>query len=394
MKKIMILGAGIYQVPLIKKAKELGLYTIVCSIEGNYPGFAYADKIYYVNTTDREQILEIAKIEQIDGICTTGTDVAVITLGYVCDQLGLSGVSFESAQIATNKAKMKACFWENQVSTAAFYKVQTLEEAFEAFDKLRKPIVMKIVDKSGSRGICRVDEREQVAEIFEDELKRTDLPYIVIEEFIDGHEVGVDALVQNGEIKLLLGHDKLMYQSGQTTIPVGHILPLNMSESVVEKLENAARQAIVAMKLNNCAVNMDVFVTADEEIYMIEVGGRAGATGIPEVMSIYTGYNYYEQIIKIALGEEIKINDLKKTPCASILFHVPNAGVLKRVEFPQMEDVEYGIDYELGTKVSEMQDGTDRIGQAIVWSEGMEKLQGKINRILGETIIEVTDNGI
>ena len=75
MKKIMILGAGIYQVPLIKTAKKLGLYTIVVSIPGNYPGFELADKVYYENTVDDEKILEIAKEEQIDGIITTGTDV-------------------------------------------------------------------------------------------------------------------------------------------------------------------------------------------------------------------------------------------------------------------------------------------------------------------------------
>ena len=79
MKKIMILGAGIYQVPLIKTAKKLGLYTIVVSIPGNYPGFELADKVYYENTVDDEKILEIAKEEQIDGIITTGTDVCVIT---------------------------------------------------------------------------------------------------------------------------------------------------------------------------------------------------------------------------------------------------------------------------------------------------------------------------
>ncbi len=59
--KILILGAGIYQVPLIKKAKEMGLYTIVCSIEGNYPGFAFADQVYYVNTTDIEGCLSVAE---------------------------------------------------------------------------------------------------------------------------------------------------------------------------------------------------------------------------------------------------------------------------------------------------------------------------------------------
>ena len=57
MKKILILGAGIYQVPLILTAKKLGIYTIVASIPGNYPGFELADKVYYENTTDFEKIL-------------------------------------------------------------------------------------------------------------------------------------------------------------------------------------------------------------------------------------------------------------------------------------------------------------------------------------------------
>ena len=61
MKKVMILGAGVYQVPLIKKAKEMGVFTIVASIPGKYPGFGYADKIEYVDTTDYMKILQIAK---------------------------------------------------------------------------------------------------------------------------------------------------------------------------------------------------------------------------------------------------------------------------------------------------------------------------------------------
>ena len=110
MKKIMILGAGIYQVPLIKTAKRMGLYTIVVSIPGNYPGFALADKVYYENTVDDEKILEIARAEQIDGIVTTGTDVCVITIGKVCDAMGLAGLSYKAAQIAVDKMPASARF--------------------------------------------------------------------------------------------------------------------------------------------------------------------------------------------------------------------------------------------------------------------------------------------
>ena len=86
--------------PLIKTAKRLGIYTIVSSIYGNYPGFELADKVYYENTVDYRKILSIARHEQVDGIVTAGTDVAVITIGKVCDALGLKGLSFEAAEIA------------------------------------------------------------------------------------------------------------------------------------------------------------------------------------------------------------------------------------------------------------------------------------------------------
>ena len=118
MKKIMILGAGIYQVPLIRTARRMGLYTIGVSIPGDYPGFALADKIYELNTRDKEAILAAAEKEQIDGICTSGTDVAVSTIGYVCEKMHLSGIPYEAAEILTDKAKMKDAFRQGGVSAA------------------------------------------------------------------------------------------------------------------------------------------------------------------------------------------------------------------------------------------------------------------------------------
>lgn len=107
--------------PLIKKAKEMGIYTIVASINGNYPGIKIADKVYYENTTDVETIMKIAKEENINGICTTGTDVAVITIGAICEKLNLSGISASATILATNKLLMKEAFKKAKVRTADFF---------------------------------------------------------------------------------------------------------------------------------------------------------------------------------------------------------------------------------------------------------------------------------
>ena len=76
MKKIIILGAGTYQVDLIKKAKEMGLYTVVFS-PGDYPGMKYADKLVDVNIMDKDAVLEAARAEKPDGIISDQTDMAV-----------------------------------------------------------------------------------------------------------------------------------------------------------------------------------------------------------------------------------------------------------------------------------------------------------------------------
>ena len=144
----MILGAGIYQVPLIRTARRMGLYTIVVSIPGDYPGFALADKIYELNTRDKEAILAAAEKEQIDGICTSGTDVAVSTIGYVCEKMHLSGIPCEAAEILTDKAKMKDAFRQGGVSAADGMRVRSAEEAQKAAEQLGYPVVVKRVDSS------------------------------------------------------------------------------------------------------------------------------------------------------------------------------------------------------------------------------------------------------
>ena len=193
----MILGASTYQVPLIRTARRMGLYTIVVSIPGDYPGFALADKIYELNTRDKEAILAAAEKEQIDGICTSGTDVAVSTIGYVCEKMHLSGIPYEAAEILTDKAKMKDAFRQGGVSAADGMRVRSAEEAQKAAEQLGYPVVVKRVDSSGSRGITVVEHSGQIEEAYENARNGSARDYVLVEKFLRGTEIGVDGFVQN-----------------------------------------------------------------------------------------------------------------------------------------------------------------------------------------------------
>ena len=294
---MMILGAGIYQVPLIKTAKRMGLYTIAVSIPGNYPGFALADKVYYENTVDEDMMLKIAREEQIDGIVTTGTDVCVQSIGNVCDALNLCGISREAAVIANNKMLMKTKYEEFGVRTARFRQVSFQDpDIKKTIEGLEFPLIFKSVDSSGSRGIIRVDSYDTFDSSMAYVKENTRKDYFLIEEFVEGEEFGAQAFVYQGEVSFILPHGDYVFH-GDTGVPIGHFAPYQLSEDVIEDAKLQLRGAVKAMGLDNCAINAD-FILKDGKTYVLELGGRCGATCLAELVSIYYGFDYYGSFIR------------------------------------------------------------------------------------------------
>ncbi len=389
MKKLMIMGAGIYQVPLIKKAKEMGIYTIAVSIPGNYPGFAYADEVCYENTVDYDKILEVARAKQIDGIVTAGTDVAVITIGKVCDELGLTGLSFEAAKIASNKIRMKKKYEEYGVRTARFREVSFGDDMYETAKDLHFPLIFKAVDTSGSRGIIRVNTKDEFEEARQIVKANTRTDYFIIEEFIEGEEFGAQAFVYHGEVQFILPHGDYVFQ-GDTGVPIGHFAPYNLEEEIIRDAKVQLEKAIEAMGLDNCAINAD-FILKDGKTYVLELGGRSGATCLAELVSIYYGFDYYEKLIQAALGEDVQFPQEKAVPNASMLLRSDRDGVIRAMKdhnHPDPDICEIQFDYEVGDTVKKFHVGPHRIGHVITKGGTLDAAVEKLNEALEN--IEIT----
>lgn len=399
MKKILILGAGIYQVPLIRTAKRLGIYTIVASIPGNYPGFELADKVYYENTTDAETILEIARKEQIDGIITTGTDVAVITIGEVCDKLGLTGLSARSAEIATDKLKMKTCYEQFGVRTARFRQISFDDKNYaEKIGELCLPVMFKSVDSSGSRGIVKVSNPAEFEEAKANVLANTRSDYFVAEEFLEGEEFGAQAFVRDGEVRFILPHGDYVFK-GDTGVPIGHFAPYDLPPDVVADAKEQLRLAIKAMELDNCAINAD-FILCDGKTYVLEIGGRSGATCLAELVSIYYGYDYYEKILQTALGEETDFraadgsdpDSCEGVPNASMLLMSERDGHILSQTYDDPGDpdiVSVQFDHQPGDPVHKFRVGPHRIGHVITKGKTLEAAVETLHQALDHIHIEV-----
>lgn len=393
-KKLMIMGAGIYQVPLIKKAKELGLETLVVSIPGAYPGIGLADEFISLDTRDKEGILKCAMEQGINGICTSGTDVAVQTIGYVNEHMHLGGISYEAAEKVTDKLLMKLAFAKHGVSTARFETVTSYKQAITAANTIGYPVIVKIVDSSGSRGIKKVSDEDSLAAAYTEAMNITKKDYLLIEEFIDAKEIGVDAFVGEHGMEIFLPHEKFTYTVNGVTVPMGHAFPIHAGEKLLKELEKQMTLAIEAVGLRNCPVNADIFIK-DDKVWIIEIGGRTGATCIPELISAYKGYDWYEKIIGAALGETVDFTSEKQNPCMAKLLFSSTDGIIKRIDQDIIETLkEKGVtvqlDYGVGKSVEAMKNATDRIGHVIMYGEDEAELDKYLESL--RNAIELEEN--
>lgn len=371
-KKLMVLGAGVYQVPLIKKAHELGVQVIVVSRAGDYPGFALADTIYELDTTDVEGILAAARTEKIDGITTTGTDVAVPAIGAVCDALGLRGISAAAAARATEKAAMKRALLDGGVSTSPFEEVHSADEALRAAERIGFPVMVKACDVSGSRGITKVVEPEGIADAFEAAMAVTRTDHVIVEGFVSGLDFGFEAFASDGRVELCLTHDKYTRLAGGTTISVGHAFPYRADPSLSDRVLHEVEKIVQATGLDNTAIDGDAILMPDGAISIIEVGGRCGATCIPELISLHTGIDFYAQIVRNALGERPDLAYDATIPSMAKLMFSQSGGKVLAIDEDRIDeicrehDAVVSLDVSVGDEVSPMRNGTNRYGHLIM----------------------------
>ncbi|MEY8426380.1 ATP-grasp domain-containing protein [Lachnospiraceae bacterium 46-15] len=385
MRKLLVLGAGIYQVPLIKKAKELGLYTIAASYAGNYPGLALADEVWEVDTTDARSLAALSKEAHISGVCTSGTDVAIISLGSICEELGLPGVPLACAQTVTDKALMKHVFLDSHISTPEAFPANSLEEARDIFRKLSPPVIIKAVDSSGSRGITRVNSEEELPAAWRAAKNVTKKDYVLVEHFIEAEEIGVDGFISDGKIRFLLPHEKFTCTAGGITLPEGHSFPYRCTPELEREILFQIEQAIGAVGMDNCAVNADILVR-DGHAYILEIGARAGATCIPELISTYCGFDYYKQMIRQALGETPDFTVKSHRPCMAKLLFSGCDGILTDIDESRLNElrrrcIDISLDYPVGAHVEKVQNGTSRIGQVILETADERELDEMMLRV-------------
>ncbi|MBN1594189.1 MAG: alpha-hydroxy-acid oxidizing protein [Candidatus Coatesbacteria bacterium] len=301
----MIIGAGILQLPAIRLAKEMGLITMVSDMNPRAIGMRYADIPLIVSTRDIEGTVRAARDyathRKIDGVITVGTD-ASRTVAAVANALGLPGNKFETAEVSTNKIKMRRRFLEHNVPSPNFRGVWTLQEAHRAAEQLGSwPLVMKPSDNMGARGVMQVDSMEIIPEAFHRAKEASPSGELIIEEFMDGPELSIDALVFDDEVRFVGIADRIIGYPPYF-VELGHTMPSTLPQDKIDEACEVMRRGIAALGLTVGAAKGDIKVTS-KGVMIGELASRlSGGFMSSHTYPLSTGVSSIKAALEIALG--------------------------------------------------------------------------------------------
>lgn len=334
-RNIMILGAGVFQLPLIEKAKRMNCNTIVVSPIGDYPGISIADVHINLDTTDYNNVLLQAKKHNIEGVVTTGTDVSIPTLAHVTESLNFKGPTVYAAQTVSSKTRFRTFQNQNQLSCPKFKICKSISNVKEFQLEQTKKIVLKPDDSSGSRGVSVIDpgmKPEIIAKAYNLALSYSRNKIVCAEEFIDAKEVGGDAFLIDGKFVFFKTTTKHM----RGTVVIGHTVPCDLSPVQINCIEVEILTTCKKLKYANGPLNFDVMIK-EEKVIILEMGLRNGGNGITDIMKYCYNFDLIESLINFTIGNPIpKCTAKNNYSVSSYIFGSKKAGILSYIT-----DIEY-----------------------------------------------------
>lgn len=373
MKRILVLGAGLLQVPVITKAKDLGYFVIAADGNPNAIGLSVADKAIVADIVSENSMLQIARHERINGVIHPCSEVAMSVMGYINDELNLSGISKEVAIKATNKHLMRLAFEEYGAPSPISVLTDSSNHAWQIFQNiLGSNAILKPSRNSGSRGISRVDKsisKEEFDILYERAYLESRDNSVLIEEYIEGPEFSAEIIVWDNNIYVLAVTDKKT-TGAPYFVELGHNQPSIYPEDIVNVIKNTAIAGVKALGLNNCAAHAEIKL-GNKHAYLMEVGARLGGDFIStELVHLSTGIDMVEAAVRVALGMEPNLIPKNERCGVCIRYFTPDKCIVKSINNTELLSDSHIYKSEIyvkeGDEIKEVKSSLDRSGHVIV----------------------------
>lgn len=331
MKKIMLLGGLRYLLPVIDAAHKQGYYVITADYLPNNIAHNYSDEYVNVSIIDKEAVLLEAKKRNIDGIISFAVDPGVVTAAYVQEKMGLPSFGpYESIEILQNKDKFRKFLTENGFVVPKAKGYDSMESVLCDADKFDYPVIVKPTDSAGSKGVSRVDNKEELLKAIEYAFSNSIKGHIIVEDFIEpqGCTSDSDSFSVNGEMKCItFSAQRFDKDAANPYTPSAYSWPSTYTEAQQTELKSEIQRLVKLLKLNTTVYNIETRIGKNGKAYIMEVSPRGGGNRLSEMIRFSTGIDFITAAVRAAVGDSVELGDASLNGhWAEVILHAEKTG--------------------------------------------------------------------
>ena len=322
-------------------------------------------------------ILDASRTRPIDGVLALG-DRPVVLAALAAGALGLRGNPPGAARASAHKRLARERFAADGLTTPWHLPVRAGADLGEVLDRVRYPAVIKPVALSGSRGVIRADNPNELVAAYERVSKLVSRPEVraqrtgsegelLIEGFVAGREYAVEGLLTGGELRPLALFDKPDPLDGPFFEETIYVTPAAVTEEVARAIHATVARAARALGLRHGPIHAECRLAGDT-VVVLEVAARpigglcsrvlrftppppsaSSTRGSRQSQAAGTGggaLSLEHVLLRHALGEDVSGIERDDRAAAVMMIPIPRRGVLRGVageaaarDVPRIEDV-------------------------------------------------------
>lgn len=387
-KKLLILGANSETINIINVAKSMGVITVVTDNNPIAPAKKYADISYNIDALNVDELYEMAKRENVNGVLVGVADPLVVPYQILCEKLNLPCyASSENVKVFTNKRNFKAICKKYGILGIPEYSISEK-------NNIEYPVIVKPADSNSGKGITLCRHRSDLGDAIKKARNASRSNTILIEKYMECSDISIYYTIVNGVPYLSLLGDRYTLRSDTCATPIclGDIFPSQYYEDFIKYEHPKYVNMFKDLGLKNGIIYVSAFYEKGN-FYVYDPGFRLQGGGFHITLKGVNGFDQIEMLIHFALTGRMdcynldKLNDpLLHGQNAANIWFLLKPGIIKQIEgfdyIKNHKSVYFVQDrFNVGDEVTQQMQGTERQVYARIFlrCENKTELNATIN---------------
>lgn len=400
MSKVLVFPGTRWQIPLIKRIKELGHEVFLVNPVQNENVAKLADYFFESDIFKVDEIEEYARTNEIDAVISDECDIAMPVVAELGHRLCVNTLSMETAALYTDKFLMREFCKQKGLNTVEYQLCSTVNQAISFQKTLNCPIVIKPLDSNASHGVFTVHNESEIRDHFQDALFFSRVKKAVLaERYIVGTEFTVDGIrTPSGHYTLAISEKKHFEHNDNIANELffSHTNPRFDYEKLKRTNDSFVMQSNLSFGFTHAEYKYE-----KGEFLLIEIGARGGGNMISSVITQFmTGYDTYKYLIDCSIGNikdeafPVRPEYWEKTAILKFFVTPNGGGKVKKISgidyLEKTDDIKaYDFNFKEGDVIEDAKNDSARIGYYIACSENKHRLDEVIRQINQKVRIEL-----